>query len=56
MAPSEKNLISDSAHGFCMVQKNKPDIVILAAAKVGGIYANNTYPVDFLLGKLKNTK
>lgn len=26
----------------------KPDIVILAAAKVGGIYANNTYPADFI--------
>ena len=26
----------------------KPDYVILAAAKVGGIYANNTYPADFI--------
>jgi GDP-L-fucose synthase len=26
----------------------KPTVVILAAAKVGGILANNTYPVDFL--------
>lgn len=26
----------------------KPDVVILAAAKVGGIYANNTYPADFI--------
>ena len=34
-------------------KKNKPDIVILAAAKVGGIYANNTYPTDFLLENLK---
>ncbi len=25
----------------------KPDYVFLAAAKVGGIYANNTYPADF---------
>lgn len=25
-----------------------PDVVILAAAKVGGIVANNTYPVEFL--------
>ncbi len=31
----------------------KPDWVFLAAAKVGGIYANNTYPVDFLLNNLK---
>ena len=33
--------------------EKKPDIVILAAAKVGGILANNEYPVDFLLENLK---
>ncbi len=32
--------------------KNKPDIVILAAAKVGGIHANATYPADFLYDNL----
>ena len=26
----------------------KPDIVIIAAAKVGGIHANNTYRADFV--------
>lgn len=26
----------------------RPDYVIVAAAKVGGIYANNTYPADFI--------
>jgi GDP-L-fucose synthase len=26
----------------------RPDVVIMAAAKVGGIVANNTYPVEFL--------
>ena len=31
----------------------KPDVVIIAAAKVGGIFANNSYPVDFLLDNLK---
>ena len=30
-----------------------PDIVIIAAAKVGGIYANNKYPYDFILDNLK---
>ncbi len=34
-------------------KKNKPDIVILAAAKVGGILANTTKPADFLLNNLK---
>lgn len=27
---------------------NKPDVVVLAAAKVGGILANDTYPAEFL--------
>ena len=30
----------------------KPDAIILAAAKVGGIHANNIYPVDFLYENL----
>lgn len=29
-------------------QKEKPEYVILAAAKVGGIHANNTYPAEFI--------
>ena len=33
--------------------KNKPDIVILAAAKVGGIEANSKYPADFILENIK---
>ena len=33
--------------------KESPDIVILAAAKVGGIKANNDYPVEFLLDNLR---
>ena len=32
--------------------QHKPDIVIDAAAKVGGIYANSTQPVDFLIDNL----
>ncbi|QNI60487.1 GDP-L-fucose synthase [Synechococcus sp. TAK9802] len=31
----------------------QPTVVVLAAAKVGGIHANNTYPADFLLENLK---
>ena len=30
----------------------KPDVVIVAAAKVGGIHANNTYPADFIYQNL----
>lgn len=34
-------------------EKEKPDYVILAAAKVGGIYANDTYPADFIMKNLQ---
>ena len=33
--------------------KNKPSIVILAAAKVGGIMANKNFPTEFLLNNIK---
>lgn len=34
------------------MQSEKPDVVILAAARVGGIHANNTYPADFIYDNL----
>jgi GDP-L-fucose synthase len=33
---------------FDFMQTNRPDAVIIAAAKVGGIVANSTFPVEFL--------
>jgi len=33
-------------------EAEKPDVVVLAAAKVGGILANHTYPADFLYDNL----
>ncbi len=33
--------------------EKKPEVVILAAAKVGGIEANNNYPADFILENIK---
>ena len=33
-------------------EQERPEVVFLAAAKVGGIHANNTYPVDFLMSNL----
>src|SRR5690606_33487907 len=33
---------------FAYIREIRPKYVVLAAAKVGGILANNTYPVDFL--------
>lgn len=32
--------------------EEKPDVAIIAAAKVGGIHANNTYPAEFLFDNL----
>ena len=34
-------------------KKFRQDVVIIAAAKVGGIYDNNIYPADFILENLK---
>lgn len=33
-------------------KQEKPSVVVLAAAKVGGIYANSTYPADFIYENL----
>ncbi|MDC0093722.1 GDP-L-fucose synthase [Alphaproteobacteria bacterium] len=35
------------------MKSQKPDEVILAAAKVGGVHANNTYPADFIYQNLQ---
>ena len=48
----ELDLLNEGAVKSWMAQ-HKPDAVILAAARVGGIFANDTYPVDFLLQNLK---
>src|SRR3546814_5469654 len=34
------------------IAANKPDAIFLAAAKVGGILANDSYPADFLYENL----
>jgi GDP-L-fucose synthase len=34
-------------------EQHQPTVVVLAAAEVGGIQANNSYPADFLLDNLK---
>ena len=38
---------------FNFVASNKPDAMIIAAAKVGGILANKTFPVEFLSENLQ---
>ena len=46
--PTRKDLdLTNYKLVFDWFKKNKPDIVIIAAAKVGGIYANNTSQLIF---------
>lgn len=44
--------LTDQAAVRAFMQTEKPDVVLLAAAKVGGILANNTYPADFIYENL----
>jgi GDP-L-fucose synthase len=49
---SELDLADEGAVRSFFAQEN-PAVVILAAAKVGGIKANNNFPVEFLLDNLR---
>jgi GDP-L-fucose synthase len=49
---SELDLLDREAV-FEYLADEKPDAVIIAAAKVGGIHANDTYPVEFLSENLQ---
>ena len=44
--------LCDQSAVFDFLATEKPDIVIIAAAKVGGIHANSTYPADFIYENL----
>ena len=49
LLPNSKDLdLRNQEAVAAFFEKNKPEYVFLAAAKVGGIYANNTYPAEFL--------
>lgn len=39
--------LTNQADVYAFFEKEKPDVVVLAAAKVGGINANNTTPAEF---------
>lgn len=45
--------LKDRNATLAFFEKEKPRYVVLAAAKVGGILANSTYPVDFLSDNLR---
>jgi nucleoside-diphosphate-sugar epimerase len=44
--------LTDQAAVRAFMADRRPDVVILAAARVGGIHANNTYPADFIRDNL----
>jgi GDP-L-fucose synthase len=44
--------LCDQRAVFDFLASNKPESVIIAAAKVGGIHANSTYPADFIYENL----
>ena len=50
---SRKDLnLTDQSHVNQFFASERPDIVVFAAAKVGGIHANNTYPAEFIYDNL----
>ncbi|NAZ38170.1 GDP-L-fucose synthase [Rubellimicrobium sp. CFH 75288] len=50
--PSGALDLRDQAAVRRFMAEARPDAVIVAAARVGGIHANNTYPADFILDNL----
>ncbi len=53
LTPSHEELeLLDTQSVATYFKQNKPDYVFLAAAKVGGIMANSTYPADFIYQNL----
>jgi len=53
LTPGRRALdLKDSAAVRAFFEQERPDYVYVAAAKVGGILANNSYPADFLYDNL----
>lgn len=52
LADRKKVDLRSQEQTFKFLKYNRPDIVIVAAAKVGGIHANSTYPADFIYDNL----
>ena len=52
-APRAELDLRDAAAVRAWLKANRPEVVVLAAAKVGGILANDSYPADFLLENLQ---
>ena len=52
-APRSVLDLTDTSAVNAWVSNYRPDVVVIAAAKVGGIHANNSAPVDFLQTNLQ---
>lgn len=52
-ATSSELDLRDRSAVFAFMRQQRPDVVIDAAARVGGIHANNTFPADFLSDNLQ---
>lgn len=52
VAGSDELDLRDQTTASDFVAEKKPDVVVVAAARVGGIHANNTYPAEFLYDNL----
>lgn len=53
LQPTSRDLdLIDQAQTHAYIAKHRPDAVVIAAAMVGGIHANNTYPADFIYKNL----
>lgn len=53
LTPTRTELdLTDQAAVHAYLRCHRPDVVIISAAKVGGIHANQTYPADFLYDNL----
>jgi len=52
-ATSSELDLRDRASVFAFLEKHRPDVVVDAAARVGGIHANDTFSADFLSDNLQ---
>ena len=54
LKPSRRKLdLLNNQEVYKYVKNNKPDIVFMTAAKVGGIFANNAYPANYIYENLQ---
>lgn len=53
LKPRNELDLTDQPAVEAFFEKERPEYIFLAAAKVGGIYANNTYPAEFIFSNMQ---